>query len=751
MTRPRATWRRRLVRGAIVAAPALVVVAISCTDGAAPAVRRRLGNPNAAICTSTITDAGAGSGSGSDCKGLDIFETTISLVPAATGSAHVDSIAGFVDTMVMATITGGGGFSFQPPCSPLVCDFGAMPVALPYPLGILCDATDGQPHMATLSAFGAQGPSDVDTAVLSCGSAGSGALIDVAPSMIDAGDVRVGTASLPQAFTVTNNGTAPLMFSATLPTDWTAPGSPCIAPAQCPVAPGGGAAAVGVEFTPPSFGSAVGTISISSNAGARSITVTGNGLGSYLMLNEPLPPTPSIDFGTIPRDSMSTRPITVSATGNLQVSVNSALTTTLPSPFSIAPPQLALDPGMPQQYMASCGSAMPTGPKDATVDLTSTDAYGSALPPIALHCEVANTQVSVAPNQFDFGEVRKGTHASPLAFTISNQGQGPVTITAITLAGAPAPLSMSLDDGSFPHTLGVGEQLHGQLSLTTDDDLDLAASAPKLQISVDGERLVYPVTGKVTTPAAYVTPEKLELGTICIGSDASAVVSLVNSGTASLMMQPPQIEPMFALQPQSPPRYPAPLLAGTTAALGIAPAVEMPGQLSGKLSWTVDAPKSPFEVPIKLAFIETGTAISPASLSFSTVKVGELSLRYPVKLQNCSTSPVMVTVDGIIATRGGTAAWKVDPSQDARTLAPQDRLTVSVAFAPLRRGHHVAQLKLGVDGETRFVLLDGDGIDLDAKLTSFYACGCNTPDARTGGPIALAIALAVLRRRRPRR
>ena len=42
--------------------------------------------------------------------------------------------------------------------------------------------------------------------------------------------------------------------------------------------------------------------------------------------------------------------------------------------------------------------------------------------------------------------------------------------------------------------------------------------------SPDGEQLVFPVTGKVTTPAAYVTPEKLELGTACIGSGVSAVV-----------------------------------------------------------------------------------------------------------------------------------------------------------------------------------------------------------------------------------
>jgi hypothetical protein len=204
------------------------------------------------------------------------------------------------------------------------------------------------------------------------------------------------------------------------------------------------------------------------------------------------------------------------------------------------------------------------------------------------------------------------------------------------------------------------------------------------------------------------------------------------------------------LQPQSPPTYPAPLLAGMTATIGVSPAKDAPGELSGTLTWAVDAPRSPFVIPASLEFIETGTAISPASLNFSTVKVDEISIRYLVVLQNCNTVPVLVTVDGVTSSRGGTAAWKVEPNQDSRTLSPQDKLTIGVAFAPRRHGHHIAQLRLGIDGENRTVTLEGDGIDLDFKRTSFYACGCNTPSARAGWPIALAVALALRPRRRRR-
>jgi len=701
--------------------------------------------------TGSGSDAGTGSGSdaGIDCRGLDIVEAMIPLVPMGSGTAEVRSVPGFTDVMTSATITGDGFVFTTPGCQPQQCDFAAIPKALPFVLTIACNATDGQAHTGVLLARGPQGPSDFDTASLSCAAGSTGPLLNVAPTTINAGDLAVGMTSN-HSFGVTNNGTAPLTFSISLPAAapaWTAPGSLCIAPGQCSIPPGGGMM-INLVFAPTEHGTSAGAVLVTSpnatNTSSVSVGVTGTGIGSRIAIALP---SGAIDFGTIPRGTTATRMLEASAVGNLDVPVT--LAASAPSaPFAVSPAQLALQRGETKALTFSCSSPTATGPVARSVTLSSPDAYAIDTGTVSLMCEVANTQVSVAPGQFDFGEVRKGTSAPTLPFTISNPGPLDATISAIELAGAPPPLSLSLGGGSLPRTLPAGATMSGQLALGTDADLDLAQPAPKLKISVDGEQLVFPVTGKVTTPAAYVTPEKLELGTACIGSGVSAVVSMINSGTARLLMEPPRAEGSFKLQLQSPPSYPAPLLAGTTATVAVAPTVEEPGELAGQLTWSVDAPRSPFVIPVSLAFIETGTAISPASLTFSTVQVDQISLRYTVTLQNCSTAPAMVTVDGVDASRGGTAAWKVEPSQDARTLAPQDKLTISVAFAPLRQGHHVARLRLGVDGERRYVTLEGDGIDLDFKRTSFYACGCTAPRARTGWPIALAVLLVTLRRRR---
>jgi MYXO-CTERM domain-containing protein len=264
---------------------------------------------------------------------------------------------------------------------------------------------------------------------------------------------------------------------------------------------------------------------------------------------------------------------------------------------------------------------------------------------------------------------------------------------------------------------------------------------------------VYPVSGRVTTPAAYVTPERLELGTACAGVPVRATVSLVNSGTARLAVEPPLLDPSFVAQPESPTSYPAPLAAGATAILGIAPAAREPGPYAGKLTWRADAPAAPFVVPVSLTYIETGTAISPARLSFAPIQVTETSPRFTVTLQNCNTAPVVVSIDGIKADRGGAAAWQVVPSAERRLLAPQERLALSVAFSPRRHGRHAARIELVIGGEPASVALEGDGIDASFERTSFYACSCGGGEAPGGGAIALAagVAAAVLRRRRPRR
>jgi hypothetical protein len=699
------------------------------------------------------SDAGMGSGSdgGTTCQGLFLVQNEVPLVPLGTGLAEVRSIPGFTDQLVTASID-NPAFAFAlPECTGQVCDFAGAPRALPFALTVRCAAIDGVPHTGTLSVRGAQGAGDVDSATLMCAGGGiETPLISVAPALVDAGDVPVGTATQPDpAFSIINNGTAPLTYSLSPPTapEWTIPSGACIAPQQCTVSAGGGSASVSVRFTPSKDGESTSAISIASNAGARTVSLIGNGLGSRIVVTDP--DDFDLDFGTIPRNSTSTRSIAVSAIGNLPVSLQA---TAPGAPFTVTPGQLTLSPGIPQAFTVSCGSPTAVPAIDATIGLASPEAYALSTDAIEVHCEVANTLVAVTPAAFDFMEVRKDAPPPVIPFTIENPGPSSATIASVALANPQEPLSLEIDGAPPPRVLAAGETLTGSLALATSDNLDLSdvVPAPELAVSVDGEQLAYPITGKVTTPAAYVTPEKLDLGTACLGTEISATVTMVNSGTARLIVEEPRIDSAFTPEPRSPASYPAMLPAGMTATLGVSPAQQVLGELSGTLTWEVDAPKSPFLVPVRLAYIETGTAVSPASLSFLAVPIHQMSNRSSITLENCNATPSTIVVDGVEARRGPLDAWDVQPRFEERTLAPHDKMTITVAFAPKRHGRHEAVIRLVIDGEERGIPIDGDGVDVDFERTSFYACGCDAPGAPSGWSLALTagVGILVLRRRR---
>jgi MYXO-CTERM domain-containing protein len=214
-------------------------------------------------------------------------------------------------------------------------------------------------------------------------------------------------------------------------------------------------------------------------------------------------------------------------------------------------------------------------------------------------------------------------------------------------------------------------------------------------------------------------------------------------------MQLPTLDQGFATQFQSPTGYPAPLLVGSTATLGIVPSPPTAGTVEGTLTWDVDAPNAPFVVQTLLEFIEAGTAVSPGKLVFGAIAVDATTPRQSVTLENCNVDPIHVTLSGIAPTKGELEAWDLLPATGERTLAPHDTMTLTVAFTPKKPGSHVANIVLDVDGEQHLVELDGDGIGSTLDKTSFYACNCSGSGTPAHGwPIVVALAFVVRRRRR---
>jgi MYXO-CTERM domain-containing protein len=450
-----------------------------------------------------------------------------------------------------------------------------------------------------------------------------------------------------------------------------------------------------------------------------------------------------LDFGTIALGQLASRDVSIHNPGTapLQVTLGAP-----GGPFT-APAEASIAPGATATFAVTCRSMTPLARVDEALTLTS-NAQQSNTAAIDLHCAVADTRLEVTPGALDLVEVRRGAPPTMLAIVLENPGPDPMLLDHVRLAGAPPALRLAPETAEDQPLL-AGEAFPLALTLTPAEERDLDGA--KLSISVDGVALELPISGKVVTPAARVSPAALDLGTACIGTEVTGVVRLINSGTATLMMQQPELDRSFRALLDHPGDYPAALAPGTTATVGVTPETTMIGSIDGTLTWDVDAPAGPFSVPVTLRYIDAGTAISPRSAIFGSVEVAQTSPRQTITLENCNPQPIRLAIEGVTASAGDVDAWDVSPREDERTLGPRDKLQISAAFRPRRAGRHVAYIRVAIDGAPGEIELSGDALGGLPEPTSFYACSCSGGGAGSpapGAPIAAAVLLVLRRRRR---
>ncbi len=706
----------------------------------------------AQLASMMLTCTGTGSGSGSGSGMIDIVPTMVDISgPMGTPTMvpvmidYNGSAGGWRMTGADINSDPGNVFAFVASgCSGHTCSFVAPDRALPTTLDITC--TPGTTTTtATMIAQGEGGANDFDMATLRClsGSGGSPTLI-ASPNPVFAGSYSVNMSSPPQTLTLTNGGSGSLTAQITEPAsgEWSA--STCVS-SPCTLNGFGSATTVDVVFTPAMPGDRSANFVITNNGTQDPVNVglVGSGSGATLEVTAPPMPSYTIDFGTIPRGSSPQRPLTMLTTGNIPITVD----VTAPSaPFSLGATQFSLSPGIPGGTTVTCSSPTAGGPFTQTISFTS-NAYMMDTSSITARCEIADTDLEVDPTPFDFGEVRVGSPTAELAFTLRNpSATASLVIHSMRLSSSSAGLSLDAPINTNV-TLGPGEVRSARLLLDSGTEVDLAGHS--LLISVDSSMLSFPITGKVVRAHVRVVPEELDLGTACVDSQVIGQVLMINDGTATLTMQRPTMTNSFSAVLQDPTDYPAPLFANDTAMVGVTPSASTSGPLDGSLSWDVDAPGAPFQVPIHLEYIADGAAVSPGRVAFGVVAVETRSERKTIRLENCGTAPVTLDLAGIKSRTGGTKVWDVQPNRGTIVLPPDGVQMIGVEFAPLRRGSYAATIVLSIDGAPRPIEIFGDASGPILEPTSFYACSCSGPSAPSRGwPVVLALVLVSRRRRR---
>jgi hypothetical protein len=728
-------------------------------------------------CTPTTTDnntasldlygsGGGGSGSGSNYLGtislqcdaygnaIQVNPKPLAIMPSGfgqigTGTAMVTSVVGS-GTLTGAFISSSDvTFKIQS-CNAQSCNFGSG-MMLPQTLTIECQGKTTQTS-GTLTVYGSDVGSDSTT--ITCTSTGSPGVLDVSPTTIDMGMVDVGASGSQMTVTLRNTGGSPLSgVYVTFPTvnasDWTVT-SACSIASPCTLQMGE-TKPVLVDFHPTARNDRSSSFSVTAPGGGSG---SGSGIGSGMAINEvnvsllgtgaggELSAAPlMLDFGTIPKSQPFTRMFTVSNIGNKAFTADVSTPT---APYSITPSSSQIvSPGTPQSYTVTCQSATASASNDASIGVTS-DAYANPNATINLKCSIADTMITVMPQQFDFGEVRIGSPTKMINVTVNNPGTVAAHISSMSLRDSR--IGLSLMPPMTDITLQPGQSTTAVMQLTTLGESVLDGEF--LDIDVDNEMLSLPVTGRVVTAHSRIAPAALDLGTACVGSQITGTVMLINDGTAMLKVEQPRMDMAFSAA--SPPgvSYPSTLPAGMSIMATVSPAMSASGELAGTLTWEDDVPSN-YMVPVMLDYVSEGTAVSPAVLDFGAIRVEDNAPPQHITLENCDAIETTVSIKTITTKNSPVGAWRLDPRLGyTKQLMPHDKQGITVTFAPPARGRYEADLVVEANGKLSKIHLIGDATGQGFDDTSFYACGCSGGFAPGGGaPILIALGFIVRRRR----
>ncbi|MBA3453740.1 MAG: choice-of-anchor D domain-containing protein [Deltaproteobacteria bacterium] len=754
------------IAGATVAANAFAVAQVSCTLFDTNPVMGRL---ELIVANNVIQSTPIACQAGVATPGIALMPSPLILGNPTTASVTVTATGTASNAVIAAELIGDADFVFDgAPCSGIgtqnCSPMGGATTTVALPIRCTPDSMTRTAMLRVTPAMGVPVMSVVQCTQTSTG----GPMLLVSPTTVPGGSRAVG-ASHTESVTLINSGAGTLDVHVVPPpsAEWTVTGCPVAAP--CSLVGNGSNTTVTVTFTPAAHDDRSSSMLVVANGGSmmQNVTLAGSGTGAVLVVTQPTAGQGyTLELGTVGLNTPRTQTIQLRNNGNVPTNAMIGMTAGAPFTLSATAVSLPANPGMDSQVTVTCQSAIALEETRMITIQKAANAYraepaglfdqnGSAT--ISAHCKVVNTAVQISP-ELAFGEVWKGSDAVEITTTIRNPSSALLSarVTGVSLVGGTQGLTLGplVPAVSFPHMLAPGESLMTTLTLATAAEVDVGTA--RLLVMVDGVDLEQPISGKVVTPSARLAPAaNLDLGTACIGSDVRGTVMLVNDGTATLTIMRPQMDGAFTPTYVDPSTYSidgtALLAPARSAIASVRPNMSAgPGRLEGTLTWNVAGP-GPFTIDVFLSYISAGAAVSPGALSFGPVSVDQISNRQTITLENCNPTPIDVAVQGVKQRTGDVRAWDVQPRVDTRTLAPEEKMTISVAFAPTRSGRHAADLQLIVGDEPRIVPLEADGVGVTIDRSSFYACSCQ--GGRTpmhGWPVVVALVLLCVPRRRRR-
>ena len=378
----------------------------------------------------------------------------------------------------------------------------------------------------------------------------------------------------------------------------------------------------------------------------------------------------SLNFGSVPTGKTTSAMAAVTNTGTTKAVITQIVSSNNQFTISGLTFPLTLEPGQKASFMVSFNGSTP-GKTAATLSFEAGGTTSEVQIPVTATATTPQPQLVVNPANVDAGSATVGSKTTS-NITLSNTGNADLTISAVTVNGAPfgvtgiaTPMVISAGQSTTmgvlfaPSAAGVDT---GSISIISSDP----ASPTTVALSGTG----------TSAPVGHLTlnPSTLTFGNVLVGGSNVLSATVTNSGQGAVHIS--QVFASGAGFSETGLATPATLAAGQSTQVQVTFAPTATGVVGGTVGITSDAPGAAPGLALSGTGVQPAISVSPASISFGSLVDGQ-SKTQPVTITNTGTANLTISQLGTTA-----AGVSVSGVTTPLTIAAGQSSTFNVQYAP---------------------------------------------------------------------
>lgn len=506
------------------------------------------------------------------------------------------------------------------------------------------------------------------------------------------GTQNVGSSSATQTITLTNSGSATLVFAgialAGSGSSQYTQGNTCAAT----LAPGANCA-INITFVPTALGTATANVTINNNAPGSPQTVSLLGTGIAPVVS--LAPTSLTFASQILGTTSPAQTVTLTNTGSTGLTITSIVASTGYAQTNTCGSSVAAG--------AACSISVTfaptiTGTQTGTITLTDNAVSGSQTISLTGTGSTAPA-VSIAPSSLTFSSQPIDSTSATQNFTLTNTGSGALTVTSVATTG------------DYSQTNNCGSSVAAGANCTisvafTPISTGVRAGTVVVTDNASNSPQTVTMSGTGATPTVTFAPTSLTFANQSVNTTSAAkTIKLTNNTGAKLTITRIAASANFS-QTNT---------CGTGGANGGSCVITVTftptaaGVLTGTISVTDNVSTSPQTVPLTGTGVAASVGFSPTSLTFANQTVGTSSAASTVILTNSGSAALTITGVSVTGANNGDFT---QTSTCSGSIAAGASCSINVTFAPTATGTRTANVTVNdsATGSPQNVPISGTGI-----------------------------------------